>query len=60
LLQKITTSQPDDDQLTVSMAALRAVLTPESDDFRERTYYDLPENNAAVTTGPSAAEGAPA
>jgi len=55
LLQKITTSQPDDDQLTVSMAALRAVLTPESDDFSERTYYDLPENDIA-----EAAEGAPA
>ncbi|MFT5314530.1 MAG: hypothetical protein ACI9UK_000350 [Candidatus Krumholzibacteriia bacterium] len=50
LLQKITTSQPDDDQLTVSMAALRAVLTPESDDFSERTYYDLPENDAAPAT----------
>ncbi|MDX2473799.1 MAG: DUF1385 domain-containing protein [Candidatus Krumholzibacteria bacterium] len=43
LLQKITTSQPDDAQLTVSMAALRAVLTPESDDFKERVYYDMPE-----------------
>jgi uncharacterized protein YqhQ len=42
MLQKITTSPPDDDQLTVAMAALRAVLTPEADDFRERVYYDLP------------------
>ena len=43
LLQKITTSEPDDEQLTVSMAALRAVLTPEGDDFKERIYYDMPE-----------------
>ncbi len=43
LLQKITTSEPDDEQLTVGMAALRAVLTPEGDDFKERIYYDMPE-----------------
>lgn len=42
-LQKITTSEPDDDQLTVAMAALRAVLTPEASGFKERVYYDLPE-----------------
>ena len=42
MLQKITTSRPDDDQLEVSMAALKAVLTPEADDFREKIYYDLP------------------
>ena len=47
-LQKITTSEPDDDQLTVGMAALRAVLTPEADDFRERTYYDLPDEPVAT------------
>jgi uncharacterized protein YqhQ len=47
-LQKITTSEPDDDQLTVAMAALRAVLTPEADDFRERVYYDLPEDPPAA------------
>ncbi|MCP4293781.1 MAG: DUF1385 domain-containing protein [bacterium] len=47
LLQKITTSEPDDDQLTVSMAALRAVLTPEGDDFKERVYYDMPLDSAA-------------
>ena len=46
MMQKITTSEPDDDQLTVAMAALRAVLTPEADDFKERTYYDLPETSA--------------
>ncbi len=45
LLQKITTSQPDDDQLTVSMAALRAVLTPEADEFSERVYFDMPESD---------------
>ncbi|RKZ12826.1 DUF1385 domain-containing protein [bacterium] len=49
-LQKITTSEPDDDQLTVAMAALRAVLTPEADDFRERTYYDLPDGATTVST----------
>ena len=42
MMQKITTSEPDDDQLTVAMAALRAVLTPEADDFKERIYYDMP------------------
>ena len=56
-LQKITTSEPDDDQLTVAMAALKAVLTPEGDDFRERTYYDLPEA-AAPDLAPAAEGGA--
>jgi len=46
MMQKITTSQPDDDQLTVSMAALRAVLTPEADDFKERIYFDMPDDDA--------------
>jgi uncharacterized protein YqhQ len=46
LLQKITTSEPDDSQLSVAMAALRAVLTPEADDFRERVFYDLPDEAA--------------
>jgi len=41
-LQKITTSRPDDDQLEVAMAALRAALTPEAEGFRTRIYYDLP------------------
>lgn len=40
MLQKITTSRPDDDQIEVSLAALRAALTPEADDFKERTYYE--------------------
>ena len=42
MLQKITTKQPDDSQLEVSMAALKAVLTPEADEFKERVYFDLP------------------
>lgn len=52
LLQKITTRRPDDEQLTVAMSALRAVLTPEADEFRERVYYDLPS-----TAPEAAAEG---
>lgn len=54
LLQKITTKRPDDDQLTVAMAALRAVLTPEADGFAGRTYYELP-TTAAPAAGGSAA-----
>jgi uncharacterized protein YqhQ len=41
MLQKITTREPDDDQLEVGLAALKAVLTPEADGFRERTYYEV-------------------
>ncbi len=44
MMQKITTSQPDDEQQAVAMAALKATLTPEADDFKERIYYDLPED----------------
>ncbi|MBU2499907.1 DUF1385 domain-containing protein [bacterium] len=55
MLQKITTKQPDDSQLEVSMAALKAVLTPEADDFRERIYYDLP----ADAEGPGSAAEQP-
>jgi len=54
MMQKITTSEPDDDQLTVSMAALKAVLTPEGDDFRERTYFDLPADPGVATEGATA------
>ena len=54
MMQKITTSEPDDDQLTVGMAALRAVLTPEADDFTERTFYDIPVEHEVEE------EGAPA
>lgn len=54
-LQRITTKRPDDDQLTVAMAALRAVLTPEADDFHERVYYDLPVGGPAATAGGGAA-----
>ncbi len=43
MLQKITTQPPADDQLEVSLAALKAVLTPEADDFAERTYYEMAE-----------------
>ena len=46
MLQKITTSQPDDEQLEVSMAALRAVLTPEAEGFKTRVYYDLPDGES--------------
>ncbi|MCB1150899.1 DUF1385 domain-containing protein [bacterium] len=46
MLQKITTSRPDDDQIEVALAALRAVLTPEADDFPERTYYEFPATDA--------------
>ncbi len=53
MLQKITTSEPDDDQLTVSMAALRAVLTPEGDDFKERIFYDMPETETELETLPN-------
>jgi len=54
MMQKITTKEPDDDQLTVGMAALRAVLTPEADDFRERTYYDIPDEVTADEEGATA------
>ncbi len=57
MLQKITTKEPDDEQLSVAMAALRAVLTPEADDFRERIYYDLPDG-AAPGMAPAAEGGA--
>ena len=72
MLQRITTSEPDDDQLTVAMAALRAALTPEADDFKERVYFDLPEDDldelpadvaadvAADAVADLAAEGDPA
>ena len=54
MMQKITTSPADDDQLTVAMAALRAVLTPEADDFGERVYYDLAGSPAASAAGAAA------
>jgi uncharacterized protein YqhQ len=55
LLQKITTRRPDDEQLTVAMSALRAVLTPEGDEFRERVYYDLPSVEPVAATEGGAA-----
>ncbi len=48
LLQKITTSEPDDPQLDVAMAALRAALTPEAEGFKTRIYFDLPDDGPAV------------
>ena len=39
------------------MSALKAVLTPEADDFRERVYYDLPsvaQANATAAGGGAA------
>ncbi|MDY0108425.1 MAG: DUF1385 domain-containing protein [Candidatus Krumholzibacteria bacterium] len=45
-LQRITTNEPDDRQLDVAMAALRAALTPEAEGFKTRIYFDLPEGDA--------------
>jgi uncharacterized protein YqhQ len=45
MLQKITTSKPDDQQLEVGLAALRAVLTPEADGFEEKTYYEMQDES---------------
>jgi uncharacterized protein YqhQ len=60
MLQKITTREPDDNQLDVGLAALKAVLTPEADGFREKTFYDLPVEAAsgpdAEATGPRIVE----
>ena len=66
MLQKITTSEPDDQQLEVSMAALKAVLTPEVERFKLRVYYDLPASaepgdhpvkTATAATADAAADG---
>ena len=54
MMQKITTSEPDDEQLTVSMAALKAVLTPDADDFKDRTYFDIPGGQAVEEEGATA------
>jgi uncharacterized protein YqhQ len=43
LLQKITTNEPDDSQLDVAMAALRAALVPEVDNFPTRTFFEPTE-----------------
>ncbi len=63
-LQKVTTSRPDDSQLEVAMAALRAALTPEAENFRTRIYYDLPDEAPAAAAagadpGPPAAPAQP-
>jgi uncharacterized protein YqhQ len=42
MLQRITTREPEDGQLEVGLAALKAVLTPEADGFAEKTYYEMP------------------
>ncbi len=49
MLQKITTSRPDDSELEVGLAALKAVLTPEAEGFREKTYFELDPTPAAET-----------
>jgi uncharacterized protein YqhQ len=48
LLQKITTNEPDDSQLEVAMAALRAALVPEADNFPTRTFFEPTEDAPAV------------
>jgi uncharacterized protein YqhQ len=60
MLQKITTSEPDDDQLEVAMAALRASLTPEAEGFKTRIYFDLPEGGAAAATAATGPGGSTA
>ena len=49
MMQRITTNEPDDSQLEVAMAALRAVLTPEAEGFATRTYYEMPTENTEET-----------
>ena len=57
MLQKISTSRPEDDQLEVGLAALKAVLAPEAEGFEERTYYDAPESDAVETSTVDPAAG---
>ncbi|MBD3220755.1 DUF1385 domain-containing protein [bacterium] len=60
-LQRITTSEPDDDQLTVAMSALRSVLTPEAEGFKTRIYYEMADDTAAgAETDDTAADDAAA
>ncbi len=47
-LQKITTSPPDDSQVEVAMAALKAALSPEAENFKTRIYYDLQDDTDAA------------
>ena len=51
LLQRITTNEPDDSQLDVAMAALRAALVPEVDNFPVRTYFEPTDDIAAAVGG---------
>jgi len=60
MMQKITTKEPDDSQLEVSMAALKAVLTPEAEKFKTRVYYDLPATDATADALVDATAGATA
>jgi uncharacterized protein YqhQ len=57
MLQKITTSVPDDDQLAVGLAALKAVLAPEADGFATRVYYDMPAAEASDARDDAGATG---
>lgn len=54
MLQKITTSRPDDDQLEVALAALKAVLTPEAEGFREKTYFEMDARPQEAPAGEAA------
>ena len=48
MLQRITTNRPDDSQLEVAMAAVKAALRPEAADFRETTWVEpAPAGRAA-------------
>ncbi|MFH1842461.1 MAG: DUF1385 domain-containing protein [bacterium] len=51
MLQKITTTEPEDDQLEIGLAALKAVLTPEAAGFKERVYYEPTDKVADVEAG---------
>jgi uncharacterized protein YqhQ len=57
MLQRITTNEPDDAQLEVAMAALRAVLAPEEAGFRETTWEEPGETSAPAAS--PGREGAP-
>ncbi|MEZ4388033.1 MAG: DUF1385 domain-containing protein [Candidatus Krumholzibacteriia bacterium] len=56
-LQRITTSEPDDAQLDVAMAALRAVLTPEAEGFKTRIYYEMSDDEHPAATDATPADG---
>jgi len=65
MLQRITTNEPDDPQLEVAMAALRATLEPEAEGFKTRVYYEMdgapaPASEPAATLGVDPEAEAPA